>query len=283
MEVTIYINGQAVSVQVSVEVYDYLNKANHKDENLLHEQRRHWDGHGLDAIAFAHPSRVETPEQHLCRKETMSEIAAVLDACTATQRERFLLYALEGIPYTAQMIATITRHQIGTVERALQIFLKLGLVEELPSGAYYMSNIEMLIGQSSTEGERKRRARQAVWEQKRLGGQMSAHLVDVCPPEIERELDIDIEKEKEKERELERGQISHAYGRYHNVILTDAEITELKTDLPTYQAYIEKLSAYMASSGKRYQNHAATIRRWAEADEKKSGLPDYSFKEGESL
>ena len=37
----------------------------------------------------------------------------------------------EDIPYTAQMIATITRQQIGTVERALQIFLKLGLVEVL--------------------------------------------------------------------------------------------------------------------------------------------------------
>ena len=36
----------------------------------------------------------------------------------------------EDIPYTAQMIATITRQQIGTAgeERALQIFLKLGLV-----------------------------------------------------------------------------------------------------------------------------------------------------------
>lgn len=44
-------------------------------------------------------SRVETPEQHLCRKETTSEIEAVLDACTATQRERFLLYALEGMSY----------------------------------------------------------------------------------------------------------------------------------------------------------------------------------------
>ena len=28
----------------------------------------------------------------------------------------------EHIPYTAQMIATLTRHQIGTVERALEIF-----------------------------------------------------------------------------------------------------------------------------------------------------------------
>ena len=56
----------------------------------------------------------------------------------------------ENIPYTAQMIATITRQQVGTVERALQIFMKLGLVEPLPSGALYMSNIELLIGQSST-------------------------------------------------------------------------------------------------------------------------------------
>ena len=65
----------------------------------------------------------------------------------------------ENIPYTAQMIATITRQQVGTVERALQIFMKLGLVEPLQNGALYMSNIELLIGQSSTEGERKRRSK----------------------------------------------------------------------------------------------------------------------------
>ena len=29
-------------------------------------------------------------------------------------------------PYTAQMIATLTRHQIGTVERALEIFRQVG-------------------------------------------------------------------------------------------------------------------------------------------------------------
>ena len=45
-------------------------------------------------------------------------------------------------PTPAQMIATITRQQVGTVERALQIFMKLGLVEPLDNGALYMSNIE---------------------------------------------------------------------------------------------------------------------------------------------
>ena len=90
----------------------------------------------------------------------------------------------ENIPYTAQMIATITRQQIGTVERALQIFLKLGLVEVLDSGTFYMSNIELLIGQSSTEAERKRAARlqnKALSAPRTNGG----HLSDIRPPEIE--------------------------------------------------------------------------------------------------
>lgn len=42
MEVTINYNGQALSVEVTVEVYEYLDRADHKTENLAHEQRRHW-------------------------------------------------------------------------------------------------------------------------------------------------------------------------------------------------------------------------------------------------
>lgn len=37
MEVTINIDGQALSVEVTVEVYEYLDKAGHKEENLAHE------------------------------------------------------------------------------------------------------------------------------------------------------------------------------------------------------------------------------------------------------
>ena len=99
----------------------------------------------------------------------------------------------EDIPYTAQMIATITRQQIGTVERALQIFLKLGLVEVLDSGTFYMSNIELLIGQSSTEAERKRAARlqnKSLSAPRTNGG----HLSDIRPPEIEIKREIQIMK-----------------------------------------------------------------------------------------
>lgn len=37
MEVTINDNGQALSVEVTVEVYEYLDRADHKEENLAHE------------------------------------------------------------------------------------------------------------------------------------------------------------------------------------------------------------------------------------------------------
>ena len=103
----------------------------------------------------------------------------------------------DRIPYTAPMIATLTHQQIGTVERALQIYLKLGLMEMLPDGCYYMSNIELLIGKSSTEGERKKQARLALQAQKD-GGQMSGHLPAICQPEIELEKKIELEIEREK-------------------------------------------------------------------------------------
>lgn len=191
----------------------------------------------------------------------------------------------EDIPYTAQMIATITRQQIGTVERALQIFLKLGLVEVLDSGTFYMSNIELLIGQSSTEAERKRAARlqnKALSALRTSGG----HLSDIRPPEIEIKKEIDIELEKEGE--LKGQAIARSYGRYENVFLTDTELSELQAELPEKWAYyIERLSGYIASTGKKYKNHAATIRRWAADDTAKAapkqGIPEYACKEGESL
>ena len=48
MELHIRIHGQNATVEVSVEVGEYLDLADHKTENLFHEQRRHWDGREFD-------------------------------------------------------------------------------------------------------------------------------------------------------------------------------------------------------------------------------------------
>ena len=100
MEITINYYGQAVSV--SVEVYEYLTQADHKAENLAHEQRRHWDGRECDEYIISTEGRLPycaTPEELVCQRETLDEILAVLAFCTDTQRERFLLYALYDFSY----------------------------------------------------------------------------------------------------------------------------------------------------------------------------------------
>ena len=67
---------------------------------------------------------------------------------------------------------------------------------------------------------------------------------------------------KESKRETR-----HKYGEYQNVLLSDSDMEKLKTEFPTdWEERIERLSAYMASSGKSYKNHLATIRNWARRD-----------------
>ena len=200
-----------------------------------------------------------------------------------------ILMLNDHLPHTPQTIATFTRHQVGTVERALKVFLEFGLVEILTDGAYYMADIQLLIGQSSTEGERKKKERMRLKRQKLLpSGEADIcppySRGDICPPEI-RDKRLDIRDKSIENRECDN---AHAHGRYRNVFLTDEELTELQSELPTlWQNYIDRLSEYMASTGKQYQNHAATIRRWAAEDRRKNASQtrnrDYSVKEDETV
>lgn len=100
MEITINVGGQIVSVEVSVEVYEYLDAADRKEENLAHEQRRHWDAREFDEYIVFTEGRscyYQTPEQIIMRRETMQMIQNALMLCTENQRRRFLLYALEDM------------------------------------------------------------------------------------------------------------------------------------------------------------------------------------------
>lgn len=100
--------------------------------------------------------------------------------------------------------------------------------------------------------------------------------------ETQENQDIDIEKEKDIEKDIEKetdtekdtqqscGNASSfsscsslSLGTFSNVRLTQQELDGLKQLRPCdWQRWIEDLSSYMASSGKRYENHYATILSW---------------------
>ena len=67
----------------------------------------------------------------------------------------------------------------------------------------------------------------------------------------------------------------HKYGEYKNVLLSDEELAKLKAEFPDWEERIERLSEYIASTGKKYKSYLATIRNWARKDKPK-GKPDYS-------
>ena len=77
------------------------------------------------------------------------------------------------------------------------------------------------------------------------------------------------------------------FGEYRNVFLTEKDYKRLKADFFGLDSLIEQLSAYIQSTGKRYADHAATLRIWAKrqkSEQKQApGIPDYTFREGESL
>lgn len=61
--------------------------------------------------------------------------------------------------------------------------------------------------------------------------------------------------------------VRHKYGEYQNVLLSDEDYDKLVREFPTdYEQRIERLSSYIASTGKSYKNHLATIRNWARND-----------------
>lgn len=66
------------------------------------------------------------------------------------------------IPYTPAALSQVVRHPVEVVEKALEIFQQLELVEILDNGAIYMLDIQNFIGNSSTEADRKRDYRQRV-------------------------------------------------------------------------------------------------------------------------
>lgn len=62
---------------------------------------------------------------------------------------------------------------------------------------------------------------------------------------------------------LDNKPVKHKYGEYKNVLLTDEEFDKLKSEYTNYLERIENLSNYLASTGKTYKSHYATIRNWA--------------------
>ena len=107
------------------------------------------------------------------------------------------------IPYSAEMIAKATGHQVSVVSQALMAFEKLGLIEVLDNGAIYMLALQGFVGSSSTDADRKRLQDQQMRAEKKslaLGGEISGEISEKSPPEI-RDKSIEFRSQRSESRD----------------------------------------------------------------------------------
>ena len=188
--------------------------------------------------------------------------------CESVDHDGRLRFSDE-IPYDEQMLSVITDTDQGVIHDALAMFQKLGMMDVLEDGTIVMTEVGKMIGSETEWAEKKRQYRTE-----------KGHDEDNVHPTEDNVLAMsDKSKSKSKsienkEREIERespappsSPTRHRYGEYQNVMLTDADYDKLKSEFPEdYQIRIERLSSYIASSGKSYKNHLAVIRNWAKKD-----------------
>lgn len=72
----------------------------------------------------------------------------------------------EYIPYNLKMLSTITGHNIDVVEKAINIFKEMHLIDVLDNGTIYMLDMQKMIGSISSVGVRKQEYRERIKEEK---------------------------------------------------------------------------------------------------------------------
>lgn len=111
----------------------------------------------------------------------------------------------DRIPFNSTMLAQVTRHTVGTIEKAMKIFQELCLVDVLDNGAIYMTDIQNFIGKSSSEADRVREYRLQIESEKSNNKLLSNNVQQKlykCTPEIEIEIE---NRDRERDRKNSAG------------------------------------------------------------------------------
>ena len=180
------------------------------------------------------------------------------------------IYLTKEIPYTDEMLATQFNKPISTVRLALKTFEQFGMIEIINNMIFLSSwekyqSTDRLTAIREKDRERKRRKRVAEKLLPQNSTEIPRTSMDVPRIDIEGDIDIDIDIDKNKS--ISKKFPRHKHGEYQNVLLSDDDLEKLKTKFPAdWDQRIQRLSEYMASSGKSYKNHLATIRNWARRD-----------------
>lgn len=185
-----------------------------------------------------------------------------------------LLMMTSKIPYTDEMLASIFRKDIKSIQLALKVFEQLDMVE-MYDNAIFITNWQK--HQSLDKLESKREYDRQYQQKKRDAAKASLEnrTINRIENNDNRTLDIDIEEDidiykkeniKEKSFEAEastrspKKKKSH-YGEYKNVLLSEDEFQKI-SDREDGEDLIEFLDEYIERKGYKAKSHYLCLTGW---------------------
>lgn len=182
-------------------------------------------------------------------------------------------------------IAIALNEEVMITRLALTSLKNTGLIQmEAEYGDIFMTEFPQLVGSESAAAVRMRKKRHL--ESKSNEG---VTLFTQCDADVQagdtdvQKRDIEIEKEIEKELELEKDE-ERTYGVCKNIRITQEEYLDLKKRYKDADDLIDRMSRYLLSSGKSYQNHYQTLCLWGDREKRKEqqNWESYSCEQGVS-
>lgn len=183
-----------------------------------------------------------------------------LKLCLLSVKSEGKLSFKDCIPYDIPMLSTVLRVNIDTVRVGLELFKKLELVEFMDSGLIYMTDIQALIGRSSTEAERIKKYRESLKNKKDEPLKIEVYK---CTPE--KEIEIDTETEIEIDTEIGKDEKPDKKEKF--IPPTEAEVIKhclsqnYNVDAYKFIKYYEE-SGWKKANGKPVKNWKQCCANW---------------------
>ena len=209
--------------------------------------------------------------------ETMPEADTIIVIwfkllCLAGKQNNSGVFQMGQMPYTDEMFSTIFRRPLNTVRLALKTFEQFGMIEivhntvTIPNWGKHQS-----IDQIEAKNAYMKKYMREYREKQKLISSGNTNCKtnsksNVSEADKIREEEIRVEEIRE-DKDNSPKPTRHKYGLYENVLLTDEDFQKLQDEFPDdHIERIERLSEYIASTGKKYKSHLATIRAWSRKD-----------------
>lgn len=178
----------------------------------------------------------------------------------------------DRIPYNAEMLASVTGHQVGTIKQALSMFKELGLIEILENGAIYMLDIQNFIGKGSTEADRQRLYDRRISDERKQKKLTQSRNLEEIFEKSTPEIELEIEKELEIELDSSAKSTTIKRKRFEKPSISDIKqyCMERNNNINANQFY-----DYYESNGWKVGKNSmkdwkAAVRTWERSEYRKS-------------